>query len=103
MKKGKELWGGGKRRDTVKGALPYDLGFYCRVPGHLIFPPGQPRKPTLPGPGINGLVMCLGRAEGFAEAPGNHEITVPHTHTHARALKKLMQLDTDGDEQRRRG
>lgn len=76
------LWGGGQRRDTVKGALPYDLGFYCRVPGHLIFPPGQPRKPTLPGPGTNGLVMCLGRAEGFAEAPGNHEITVPHTHPH---------------------
>lgn len=78
--------GGGS--DTVRGALPDDLGFYCWVPGHLIFPPGQPKKPTWAGPGTNGLVMCLGRAEGFAEAPGNHHTTHTHIHRHACRDKK---------------
>lgn len=40
----------------MRGALPGDLGFYCGVPGHLIFPPGQAQETNLPRAGHK----CIG-------------------------------------------
>lgn len=82
---------GGQGDGYGERSPPWWPGFCCGVPGHLIFPPGQPRKPTCPGPGHKWTGGDLGEGgggwwRGFAEAPGYHEITPE---------KIQMQLDTE--------
>lgn len=58
----------GPRKGYGERSPPWWPGFCCGEPGHLIFPPGQPRKPTCPGLGTNGLAgIC---EEGVERAWG---------------------------------
>lgn len=75
----------------MRGALPDDLGFYCGVPGHLIFPPGQPRKLTCPGPGTNGLAGV----SGGGEVCRSSRLSQDYTRKNSNAIRHRSDRDRD--------
>lgn len=65
---------GGQRRDTVKGALPDDLGFAVGSQVIWYFLPGSPGKQSAQG-GAQMDWRGFGKERGVTEASGYHEIT----------------------------